>query len=214
MKNIYNKKYFEFQKSIGQFVGIMFCDFYNKHINENMKVVDFGCGGGYLLEKIKCKHKIGVEINKTIHNDIKAKGITPYESLSSIRDDDIDVFIMHSVIGHLKDPLQVISQMSKKLNEKGMVIVYLAHDNHDFDLKNDINNIYFSFSKRNIRNLFSSNNFQLVYYKHYKSSWPPYYQKLYKYFGKRIFKFLSLCFGLLFNKVKYSHYIFKKDFIS
>ena len=214
MKNNYNKKYFEFQKSTGQFVGIIFRDFYNKHIKGNMKVVDFGCGGGYLLENIECKYKIGIEINKTLHNDIKAKGIMPYESLCSIKDDDIDVFIMHSVIGHLKNPLEVVNQISKKLKEKGIVIVYLPHDNHDFDLIDDINNIYFSFSKRNIRNVFNSNNFKLVYHKHYKSSWPPFYSKIFQIFGKRIFNFLSLCFGLLFNKVRYSHYIFKKDSIS
>ena len=34
-------------------------------INEipDKKVLDFGCGGGYLLDKINCKKKFGVEIN-------------------------------------------------------------------------------------------------------------------------------------------------------
>lgn len=212
--NYYNKKYFEFQKSIGQFAVLMFSDFYNKHINKNMKVVDFGCGGGYLLENIRCKQKIGIEINKILHDDLRAKGIIPYENLSSIKDGEIDVFIMHSVIGHLKNPLEVVHQMKKKLNDKGIVIVYLVHDNYNFDLLNDINNIYFSFSRRNIRNVFNSKKFKLVYHKHYTSSWPPYYRKIYQYFGKKIFKIISFCFGLLFNKVNYSHYIFKKDSIS
>ena len=48
----YNKDYFNWYKNIGEFGAIMNHEKFQQHISYNDSVLDFGCGGGYLLEKI------------------------------------------------------------------------------------------------------------------------------------------------------------------
>jgi len=53
----YDKKYFDWQVSIGEFDGwANLCKFI-KYISHDSEVLDFGCGGGFLLKNIKCKKK-------------------------------------------------------------------------------------------------------------------------------------------------------------
>ena len=53
------------QERIGKFGGIINKKKFNKYINKNDSVLDFGCGGGYLLKNIDCLNKHGIEINET-----------------------------------------------------------------------------------------------------------------------------------------------------
>jgi len=61
--NHYDSKYFKYQKIIGEFGGKANIFKFEKYIKNTDNVVDFGCGGGYLLKNLQCKQKIGVEIN-------------------------------------------------------------------------------------------------------------------------------------------------------
>jgi 2-polyprenyl-3-methyl-5-hydroxy-6-metoxy-1,4-benzoquinol methylase len=59
----YNHKYFSWQKSIGEFGGWANLPKFMDYIKPEYNIIDFGCGGGYLLKNIECKHKIGIEVN-------------------------------------------------------------------------------------------------------------------------------------------------------
>ena len=48
-KEHYDEKYFSWQKLVGQFGGEANKIKFDNFIKENQKVLDFGCGGGYLL---------------------------------------------------------------------------------------------------------------------------------------------------------------------
>ena len=41
-------------------------------------VLDFGCGGGYLLHNLTCAEKAGIEVNPAAIEDARAKGLTIY----------------------------------------------------------------------------------------------------------------------------------------
>ena len=53
---MYNKEYFEYQKLIGS-KNKNIAHRFNRFINPNSVVLDFGCGGGYLLDNFNCKNK-------------------------------------------------------------------------------------------------------------------------------------------------------------
>ena len=51
----YNKKYFEWQKDVGIFGAKANKIKFEELISKNLKVLDFGCGGGFLLMNLNAK---------------------------------------------------------------------------------------------------------------------------------------------------------------
>ncbi|WP_273566224.1 hypothetical protein [Maribacter halichondriae] len=70
-KEHYTERYFKYQGTIGEFGGWANLDKFLKYIDENQTIVDFGSGGGFLLNNITCKDKVGVEINATAKKNQK-----------------------------------------------------------------------------------------------------------------------------------------------
>ena len=52
----------------------------NSWVPKNSKVIDFGCGGGFLLKNLNCSKRIGIEPNKNAHEQIKLNDVEPYSS--------------------------------------------------------------------------------------------------------------------------------------
>ena len=69
----YNEKYFEWQSNVGIFGALANRIKFEKLIRENQKVLDFGCGGGYMLSTFKKIEKYGVEINDTAREEAQKK---------------------------------------------------------------------------------------------------------------------------------------------
>ena len=70
----YNDDYYlRFQKPIGEFGAKFYLKEYRKHISLSDVILDFGSGGGFLLEALKAKEKYGVEINPLLIKILNAK---------------------------------------------------------------------------------------------------------------------------------------------
>ena len=69
----YDNDYFEWQKNMGVIGGVVDKFKFEPYINETDAVIDFGCGGGYILSNINCKRKIGIEINSTAREYAREK---------------------------------------------------------------------------------------------------------------------------------------------
>jgi 2-polyprenyl-3-methyl-5-hydroxy-6-metoxy-1,4-benzoquinol methylase len=74
-KNHYNKKYFNWQSEVGKFGAIANQIKFEDFIKEKEKILDFGCGGGYMLSTFKNIEKYGVEINLAATEIAKKKWI-------------------------------------------------------------------------------------------------------------------------------------------
>ena len=71
----YDKKYFDWQKSVGEFGGKANLFKFEEYISETSDILDFGAGG-YLLSNIsKQGRKIGVEINVSSRTEAETMGI-------------------------------------------------------------------------------------------------------------------------------------------
>ena len=68
-------------------------DIFKPYIEEGMTVVEFGSGGGYLLERICAKEKIGIEINDKARETAKARGVNTVKNISDIPDAYADIII-------------------------------------------------------------------------------------------------------------------------
>ncbi|UCE39033.1 MAG: methyltransferase domain-containing protein, partial [Thermoplasmata archaeon] len=73
-KGRYGKEYFDWQKNIGSFGGLANLFKFKEFINPTDTVVDFGCGGGYLLRNLQCKEKMGIEVNPHARQEAKRNG--------------------------------------------------------------------------------------------------------------------------------------------
>ena len=62
----YNQTYYQWYRKIGNFGGIINKRKFEKYIDRSDTVLDFGCGGGFLLGNLNCAVKHGVEINLSL----------------------------------------------------------------------------------------------------------------------------------------------------
>ena len=69
--------------------------------------MEFGSGGGYLLNNIHAEKKIGIEINDTARAAAKEIGIDSVKYISDIPDDYADLIISTSVLEHVENPLGI-----------------------------------------------------------------------------------------------------------
>ena len=61
----YQDDYFnKYQRDLGEFGGRANAFMFDQYITPADEVVlDFGCGGGFLLKNLHCSRKVGIEIN-------------------------------------------------------------------------------------------------------------------------------------------------------
>ena len=107
MKNShYKTKYFNWQKKIGMVGGKINADKFARYINPNDVVLDFGCGGGYLLGNLSCKKKIGVEINPVARKEArKNKNLEIHSSIKLLKNGMVDKVISNHALEHTKRPI-------------------------------------------------------------------------------------------------------------
>src|SRR5664280_44582 len=96
----YDRKYFDWQTSIGEFGGLANRVHFIKYISPDSKVLDFGCGGGYLLKNIECSKKVGVEINPSAAETARKNGIEMFGSVEEVPDNYVDVIISDNALEH------------------------------------------------------------------------------------------------------------------
>ena len=118
----YNEEYFNWQKNIGKIGGYLNKFKFESEINEKDILMDFGCGGGYLLDNFPNKEKIGFEINKSAWNEIKSKGIKVVDNFDEIDDNSVDCIISNHAMEHVPLPLNTLKNLYKKLKHNSKLI--------------------------------------------------------------------------------------------
>jgi len=102
----YNAEYFQFQAPIGEFGAWANIRHFSGYVKPDMKVLNFGCGGGYLLEKLICRRKRGVEVNSSAYESGNAAQMTCSLPWIEIDEGWADLIISNSVLEHCLHPLQ------------------------------------------------------------------------------------------------------------
>ena len=95
------------------------------------RVVDFGCGKGFFLRKIQphCKRVIGIELEESYIADLNANGVECVNTLSHIDNDSIDIAVSFHVVEHLPNPLEILSELMKKVVSGGQILIEVPHAN-------------------------------------------------------------------------------------
>ena len=77
----YDNDYFKEQANVGRDNARNIMHFFKPHIKKTDTVLDFGCGGGFMLSAISCKNRIGFDINDEALSNAKSLGITTVNNL-------------------------------------------------------------------------------------------------------------------------------------
>jgi len=192
----YDDQYFDWQAPIGEFGGWANQTKFIKYISEHSEVLDFGCGGGFLLRNLKCAKKVGVEVNPAAAATAKKNGLEMFRSVDKIPDDYVDVIISDNALEHTLQPLQELKSLYKKLKTGGKIIFVVPCEAISYSYKpNDINHHLDSWSPMCIGNLFTEAGFSVIESKPYIHKWPPKYQLIAKIGGRPLFEIACRIFG-------------------
>ena len=173
----YDSEYFKWQNSIGQFGGKANLFKFSDYISSMDSVLDFGCGGGWLLKNINCRSKVGIEINdvaRTFCREIN--NITSYKFLSEVESNTINVAISNHALEHVDNPLEILKEILEKLVPGGKAIFVVPSESvFNKYSPNDINMHLYSWNPQTIGNLFTKAGFNVLDIKPIWHKWIPCY---------------------------------------
>ena len=118
----YDKNYFTWQASIGEFGGWANLTKFEKYISDTDEVLDFGCGGGYLLKQIKCQKKIGIDVNKEAASVAQKNGVEIYTKIEEVPKEYADVIISNNALEHTLHPLDELRHLYNILRPNGKIV--------------------------------------------------------------------------------------------
>lgn len=170
----YDRKYFDWQSEIGRFGGWANLSKFEKFVSPETKVLDFGCGGGYLLGNLSCCEKLGIEINLVARAAAERSGIRAVSSASEVEDGWADLLISNHALEHCQHPLRELQELSRKVAPDGTVVFFVPCESIRYKAReNDPNHHLYSWSPLSAANLFAEAGFRVHESKAYLHVWPP-----------------------------------------
>ncbi|AUD04273.1 class I SAM-dependent methyltransferase [Spirosoma pollinicola] len=194
---LYDRTYFDYQREMGVFGGWANGPFFQPYIKPSDKVIDFGCGGGYLLKQLTCGEKMGIEINDQARLVATHNGIQTVSSAHDIADNWADVIISSHALEHTSRPLDEITLLKDKLRPGGLIVFIVPSEgaSNAFNPKNPDHHLY-TWSPMCLGNLFHQAGFSVVSAKALIHRWPPLYKFIAK-FGRGVFDLSCRLYGFL-----------------
>lgn len=192
--NHYNSDYFNWQKNIGAFGGWANSHKFSGSIRPSDTVIDFGCGGGFLLNNLTCKEKIGIELNPSAAESVRQLGVrhfyTATDAVQAMGEEVADVIISNHALEHTHNPLQELKNLRPLLKKGGIIHFFIPCDTAAQAYKpKDINNHLYSWSPMNFGNLFVEAGYEVDYMRPFIHKWPPHYTR----FAKLGWPIFDLC---------------------
>ena len=93
--------------------------FFAGFTNDQMTVLDFGCGTGGILNSLPAKQRLGIEIGEAAAEIARKSGVSVFRDLDAIEDDCIDAAISYHAIEHVDSPLVILQQLRRVVRQEG-----------------------------------------------------------------------------------------------
>lgn len=117
----YDASYFQWQRVTGEFGGWANVDKFRKTIAPGDHVLDFGCGGGFLLPNLDCSKRYGIEPNAAARETAQRNGVTVFEladaALQALGPAALNVVISDNALEHALEPWR--EQVSSSTSQEG-----------------------------------------------------------------------------------------------
>ncbi|MFP4522769.1 MAG: class I SAM-dependent methyltransferase [Fibrobacterota bacterium] len=197
----YGGEYYRWQKDLGTFGATSDYFKFASWIKKDYRIIDFGCGGGFLLSEIDCGEKIGIEINPEAVREAEGRGLRVFNDVGDAPDGWADLIISNHALEHTECPLKILKTLRNKLKPGGKAVFAVPNEKRNRYKTDDINGHLYTWSEMNIGNLFKSAGFSVLDVRELKHQWPPYSGKIRPVLGNRFFHVLCRIYGTLNNSI-------------
>jgi SAM-dependent methyltransferase len=201
MKTHYDKNYYEWQKSVGRFSAEACAFIYRPYISPENIVLDFGCGGGFMLANLKCAKKLGIEINPSARVEANNNGIDAFASFDEVPPSSVDVVISNHALEHAHDPLGELRKIRSTLRPGGRLVLVTPYERRVNWKPDDINQHLFTWSPMNLGNLATVAGFKVQSVDVISHRFPPGGMAIRKLVGSSLFHLLCRAWGSLYCPV-------------
>jgi SAM-dependent methyltransferase len=159
----YDAAYFEWQQTSGKFGGWANVDKYRTTIAPEDRVLDFGCGGGFLLANLNCVGRFGITVFANAN-----------EAMQSLGPGSLDVIISDNALEHALEPWRELQLLRPLLKPGGRLHFVVPCESIGWRFKSDdINQHVYSWSPQSFGNLLKAAGFDVVHSRPYIHKWPP-----------------------------------------
>lgn len=170
----YDDAYFAWQRRSGEFGGWANQTKFRGYVHASDVVIDFGCGGGFLLQNLNCARRIGVEINPAARTVAHQNGIEVYATAAEVPDGVADVILTDNALEHTHHPLDELKALYAKLKPGGRIVAVVPCETLLWKYApNDVNLHLYSWSPMSLGNLLTLAGFVVLESKPYIHKWPP-----------------------------------------
>ncbi len=177
----YGQGYFDYQRDIGEFGAE--ADFFKIEdllTSTSLSVLEFGCGGGFWLAKIKVSRILGVEINPVARENCKKLGVPVVAELSEVEDEAFDLCFSHHALEHVRNPAETVRLIRNKLKSNGVLRLITPFDEGETFGVNDQNHHLYTWSLQNMGNLLLDADFRVLEMHYLYHNWPGNHREEYR----------------------------------
>jgi SAM-dependent methyltransferase len=119
----YGKSYYDWQRSIGEIGASLDSWKFRPFLSTEMAVLDFGCGGGFMLELLPARQRWGVEVNSIAAREAATRLDSVVGSISEIPSSkQFDTIISNHALEHVENPLDSLRQLRAALRMGGKAV--------------------------------------------------------------------------------------------
>jgi SAM-dependent methyltransferase len=196
----YDAQYFAWQKERGRFGGWANLDKYRRTVSPADRVLDFGCGGGFLLANLTCAARYGIEPNQAALEQAAANGATVFSNsaaaLAALGPESIDVLISDNALEHALEPWRELVALRPLLKRGGRIHFVVPCENISWIYKDDdFNQHIYSWSPQSLGNLLKAAGYEVEVVRPYIHKWPPRVASQVAKLGRPVFNFASRLWG-------------------
>ena len=194
----YDADYFEWQRKSGEFCGLANRVKFEKFTSPEKSVLDFGCGGGFMLRNLTAKKRFGVEINPSARKIAEKNGVSVFSKVEDVPDNSVDLIISDHALEHATHPLDELKSLRKKLKTGGQIVFVVPCEHVDYFYEpQDINQHLYSWSPMALGNLFTQAGFKVLSSKPFFHRHLPYSHRLRPLIGEKAFNLVCKINGVL-----------------
>jgi len=169
--------YFSWQNSIsGETGGRLNARKFNPHLRLTDTVVDFGCGAGYMLEKLLVSERIGIEPAAAARDAARSRGLNVVASAGELPGESADAVVSNHALEHTLQPLAELRELWGLLKPEGQLRLWVPVDDWRAQrnaMADDENHHLYTWTPLLMRNLLEEAGFTVISVRVITHAWPP-----------------------------------------